>query len=95
MSADELRLGQAKAYDIFYSIPSIASRFPIRGKRNRGQWMIYNVFMRKGAKTEKINSIAAPTLAPDTAPMPPILPLKREWRAAVLEDAGGSELHSI
>ncbi len=50
--------------------------------------------MRKGAKTEQINSIAAPTLAPDTAPMPSILPLKRERRAAVLEHAGGSELHS-
>jgi hypothetical protein len=24
------------------------------------------------------------------APMPPILPVKREWRAAVLEGAGGA-----
>ena len=26
------------------------------------------------------------------APMPPILPIKREWRAAVLEAAHGTEL---
>ena len=43
------------------------------------------MFMRRGYKTERINSIAAPTKAPDTAPMPPILPIKREWRQAVLE----------
>jgi hypothetical protein len=41
--------------------------------------------MRRGYQTERINSIAAPTEAPDTAPMPPILPIKREWREAVLE----------
>jgi len=41
--------------------------------------------MRKGSKTDRIDSIAALTEAPDTAPMPPILPIKREWREAVLE----------
>src|ERR1700741_2781560 len=41
MSADELRLGQDSAYAGFYSTPSIAGRFPFRGKRNRAQWMIY------------------------------------------------------
>ena len=93
MSGDDLRLGQTQAYDNFYSLPSIASRFPIRGRRHCGQWLIYNMFMRRGAKTERINSIAAPTLAPDTAPMPPILPVKREWREAVLEAAGGPGPH--
>jgi hypothetical protein len=29
----------------------------------------------------------------DLAPMPPILPVKREWRAAVLEAANGTESH--
>ena len=57
------------------------------------QWLIYNLFMRRGSKTERIDSIAAPTELPDTSPMPPILPIKREWRAAVLEAAGGSGQH--
>ena len=45
--------------------------------------------MRKASQTENISSIVAPTAEPDVAPMPPILPVKREWRAAVLEAAGG------
>jgi radical SAM superfamily enzyme YgiQ (UPF0313 family) len=85
MSGDELRLGQAQAYDAFYALSSIATRFPIRGRRHRSQWLIYNMFMRKGSATERVDSVAAPTLAPDTSPMPPILPIKREWREAVLE----------
>jgi radical SAM superfamily enzyme YgiQ (UPF0313 family) len=88
MSGDELRLGQAQAYDAFYALSSIASRFPIRGRRHRGLWLIYNMFMRKGSATECIDSVAAPTPAPDTSPMPPIMPIKREWRAAVLEAVG-------
>ena len=85
MSGDELRLGQLQAYDTFYALSSIVSRFPIRGRRNRGQWLIYNAFMRKGSATERVDTVAAPTLPPDTSPMPPILPIKREWREAVLE----------
>ena len=91
MTGDELRLGQSRTYDTFYSLASIASRFPTRGPRHRTQWLIYNTFMRRASKTEskRIVSIAPPTEVPDTAPMPPILPVKREWRAAVLEAAGG------
>ncbi len=89
MSGEELRRGQAGAYDAFYAWPSIAERFPLSGPRHRLQWAIYNLFMRAGAKSEQIDAVAAPTEAPDTAPMPPILPVKREWRAAVLEAAGG------
>jgi hypothetical protein len=85
MSGDELRLGQAQAYRTFYALSSIADRFPIRGRRHRGQWLIYNMFMRKGSATDCIDSVAAPTPEPDTSPMPPIMPVKREWRAAVLE----------
>jgi hypothetical protein len=92
MSGDELRLGQAQAYENFYALSSIAGRFPIRGRRHRGQWLIYNMFMRKGSATERVAAVAAPTPAPDTSPMPPILPIKREWRAAVLEAAGSQEL---
>lgn len=93
MSGEQLRIGQARAYDNFYTVPSIAKRFPIRGSRHRAQWLIYNLFMRKGSQTERIDTIAAPTPAPDLAPMPPILPVKREWRAAVLEAAEGPGPH--
>jgi hypothetical protein len=93
MSADELRIGQGSAYEGFYSKASIAGRFPLRGKRHRTQWMIYNLFMRRASQTENIDSIAAPTAEPEMAPMPPILPVKREWRAAVLEAAGGPGPH--
>src|ERR1700691_1477942 len=89
MSADDLRVGLVGAYASFYSTSSIANRFPLRGKRHRAQWLIYNLFMRKGSQTENIGSIAAPTAEPDVAPMPPILPVKSEWRAAVLEAGRG------
>jgi radical SAM superfamily enzyme YgiQ (UPF0313 family) len=92
MTADELRVGQADAYEGFYSPSSIARRFPLRGRRHRAQWLIYNLFMRKAAQTQNIYSVPSPTLEPDVAPMPPILPIKREWRAAVLEDASTTAL---
>jgi radical SAM superfamily enzyme YgiQ (UPF0313 family) len=92
MSADELRIGQASAYEGFYATSSIASRFPLRGQRHRAQWLIYNLFMRKASQTENIEAIAPPTAEPDLAPMPPILPVKREWRAAVLEAANGPHM---
>jgi len=91
MTGDELRRGVAETYERFYSWPSIASRFPVRGRRHRAQWLIYNLFMRRGSFTEgeRITAVAPPTPAPDLAPMPPILPTKREWRAAVLEGIDG------
>ena len=93
LSADELRIGQGSAYEGFYSKSSIAGRFPLRGKRHRMQWLIYNLFMRKASQTDNIHSIAPPTAEPDVAPMPPILPVKREWRAAVMEAVRGPGPH--
>jgi radical SAM superfamily enzyme YgiQ (UPF0313 family) len=90
MSGDELRLGQNTAYETFYSLSSMARRFPVRGGRRRLQWSIYNLFMKKGAATDRKDAVAEPTEAPDVVPMPPILPLKREWREAVLEGTGGA-----
>jgi radical SAM superfamily enzyme YgiQ (UPF0313 family) len=90
MTGDELRLGQTAAYERFYSVPSIAKRFPVRGRRKRTQWTIYNLFMKKGAATDVKDAVAEPTLEPDVVPMPPILPLKREWREAVLEGTAGA-----
>jgi radical SAM superfamily enzyme YgiQ (UPF0313 family) len=85
MSSDDLRLGQIFAYETFYRPSSIMRRFPVRGGRNRLQWSIYNFFMKKGSATERKATIPEPTEAPEMAPMPPILPIKREWRQAVLE----------
>ncbi len=85
MQPDELRLGLDAAYKGFYSAKSIAGRFPLAGKRSRAQWMVYKLFMRKASKTENIESIAPATPEPELAPNPPILPIKREWRQAVLE----------
>jgi radical SAM superfamily enzyme YgiQ (UPF0313 family) len=93
MSGDDLRLGIAKAYAQFYTRASIASRFPVLGSRHRLQWLIYNIFMRRGSQTEHVESVAPPTPEPELAPFPPILPVKREWRQAVLEAAGGPGPH--
>ena len=90
MTGDELRLGQTAAYERFYSVPSMARRFPLRGSRKRTQWTIYNLFMKKGAATDVKDAVAEPTREPDVIPMPPILPLKREWREAVLEGTAGA-----
>jgi radical SAM superfamily enzyme YgiQ (UPF0313 family) len=88
MSGDDLRRGQAAAYEGFYAPSSILRRFPFRGRRSRWQWALYNLFMRRGSATDRKDAIAAPTPLPDVTPMPPILPLKREWREAVLEGVG-------
>ena len=93
MSGDELRLGQTSAYETFYRPSSIVRRFPVRGRRNRLQWSIYNLFMKKGSATDRKTAIAEPTEAPKTAPMPPILPIKKEWRQAVLEAAPLADHH--
>ena len=93
MSGDELRLGQIYAYETFYTPSSIVRRCPVRGGRNRLQWSIYNLFMKKGSATERKATIAEPTEAPEMAPMPPVLPIKREWRQAVLEGSPLADPH--
>jgi len=50
MSGPELRVGLEGAYRNFYSTSSMASRFPLRGKRHRAQWLIYNLFMRRASR---------------------------------------------
>jgi radical SAM superfamily enzyme YgiQ (UPF0313 family) len=91
MSGEDLRIGIDGAYHRFYDASSIARRFPLKGKRDRVQWSIYNLFMRRASRTENIESIAPATEDAAFAPMPPILPVKREWREAVLEAAHLSE----
>jgi len=88
MSSDELRLGQMSAYEKFYSPSSLARRFPYFGKRSRLQWSIYNLFMKKGAATDRKDSVPLATEPPDVVPVPPILPLQRDFRRAVMEATG-------
>jgi radical SAM superfamily enzyme YgiQ (UPF0313 family) len=91
MSMQELSAGKRRAYSRFYSGSSMAKRFPTDFKRNVAQWGIYNVFMRKAAATDTVDLVPQKTTEPDYAPFPPLLPVKREWRAAVLEAAGRPE----
>ncbi len=86
MSADELCRGGNDAYRRFYSSSSILGRFPLRARRHRAQWLLYNLLMRKGSRFGD-NIVAPPTPDPEIVPMPPILPVKEEWRAAVLDAA--------
>jgi radical SAM superfamily enzyme YgiQ (UPF0313 family) len=95
MSGEQLRIGNMDAYDTFYSFPSMAKRFPLTGGRQKLQWAVYNMFMKKGSATYRPQAIAAPTALPEEAPFPPILPIKREWREAVLEAAGGPGPHMM
>ena len=91
MTGEELRLGHKGAYETFYSMSSIARRFPYGGGRNVLEWSIYNLFMRKGSPIDCKLSVAPPTPEPDLAPIPPLLPVKREWRDAVLGALGTTE----
>jgi radical SAM superfamily enzyme YgiQ (UPF0313 family) len=91
MTGEELRLGHIEAYKTFYSASSIARRFPWKGGRNVVEWSVYNMFMKKGSATDRKLAIAEPTAEPDLAPVPPLLPVKREWRDAILEAIGGTE----
>jgi radical SAM superfamily enzyme YgiQ (UPF0313 family) len=91
MSTQQLSLGKRRAYARFYSGASMAKRFPTDFKRNVAQWGIYNLFMRKAAATDTDDMVPRTTSEPSYAPFPPLLPVKREWRAAVLEAANQSE----
>jgi hypothetical protein len=91
MTGEALRLGHISAYKTFYGPSSIVRRFPLFSRRKRLQWTIYNLFMKRGSETDRKEAIAPPTEAPNVAPVPPILPIKREWRESVLEAIGGQD----
>src|SRR3989442_11333297 len=46
MTGDEPRLGPNTAYETFYALSPMARRFPVRVRRRRLQWPIYNRFMK-------------------------------------------------
>jgi hypothetical protein len=75
---------------------------PARRRQNLLPWdgssppkpLNYNLFMKRGAASDRKAAVGSATAAPDMAPMPPILPIKREWRRAVLEAAGVPTIRS-
>lgn len=91
MDPDTLRAGHRRAFRTFYSLDSMARRFPYAGNRSRTQWAIYNMFMKKGSSGDRKKQVAEATPKPDFAPVPPILPKKRDWREAILADAETAE----
>ncbi len=93
LTPQQLREGHMHAYSRFYSLPSIAKRFPVVGSRSRTQWGIYNTFFRKGEVTGRNikKAVAAPTAEPEFTPRPPLMPLKKEWRLVVEEGIEASE----
>jgi radical SAM superfamily enzyme YgiQ (UPF0313 family) len=90
LDPEELRAGHLLAYRKFYSWPSILRRFPWASSRSRTQWGIHNLFFRKGEVTGRDleDAVVAPTAVTEHVPYPPIMPIKREWRDAVLEGIG-------
>jgi hypothetical protein len=68
-------------------------RFPWTSSRSRPQWWIHNLFFRKGEVTGRNlkDAILEPTPAPGHLPRPPLMPIKKEWRDAVLEGGGRAD----
>ncbi|WP_051183041.1 B12-binding domain-containing radical SAM protein [Desulfocurvibacter africanus] len=87
MMAETLRDEHRSSFRRFYSWPSLASRFPLRDGRSRSQWAIYNMFMKKASSNDRKRHVAVPTTPTQHAPMPPLMPLRREWREAILDEA--------
>jgi len=86
MDPQVLRDGHMMAYKRFYSLGSIARRFPYNSSRSRLHWCVYNYFFRKGEVTGRTikNAIASPTEVPCHMAVPPIMPVNREMRELVL-----------
>lgn len=88
LTPEQLREGHMRAYRKFYSLPSIARRFPMSGTRSRTQYGIYNMFFRRGEVTGRNieDAIAEPTEIPRHLPEPPLMPKRREWVKLVTEN---------
>jgi radical SAM superfamily enzyme YgiQ (UPF0313 family) len=86
MTPQGLEEGHTSAYNHFYSLSSIARRFPVRGSRSRFYWSVYNLFFRRGEMMKPDRSaVTRLTEAPLHAPHPPLLPQKAAWRDLIAE----------
>ncbi len=88
LTPEQLREGHMRAYSKFYSIPSIAQRFPLFGTRSRTQYSIYNLFFRRGEVTGRYidDAVAKPTAVPNFLPEPPLMPKHRQWVELITEN---------
>jgi len=85
MTVPELQHGFLKAYNDFYSWPSLAKRFPWKGDRSRLMWSIFNMFYRKGGLPSQnaAELLGAETPPPAFLPTPPLMPQRADWRELV------------
>ena len=77
LTLQDLQEGHSLAYNHFYSLSSMARRFPVSGSRSRFYWSVYNLFFRRREMMKPDRSAA--TRLPETplhAPHPPLLPQK-------------------
>ncbi|MCK5365564.1 MAG: radical SAM protein, partial [Gammaproteobacteria bacterium] len=88
LTPEQLREGHMRAYSKFYSMPSIAQRFPLFGTRSRTQYSIYNLFFRRGEVTGRYidDAVAKPTEIPNFLPEPPLMPKHRQWVELITEN---------
>jgi radical SAM superfamily enzyme YgiQ (UPF0313 family) len=91
VSVPELQRGFLKAYEEFYSLPSLMRRFPWKGDRSRLMWTIFNLFYRKGGlpSRDPADLLAAEMPPPRHIPTPPLLPQRADWRALVVAGMAG------
>ena len=91
LTRESLEEGQTWAYNKFYSLPSIAKRFPVRGSRSRFYWSVYNLFFHRGEMMKPDRpSVKIVAEAPIHAPHPPLLPQKAAWRELAIASQSSS-----
>jgi radical SAM superfamily enzyme YgiQ (UPF0313 family) len=86
MSQRDLRDGYKQTFDDFYSVCSIARRFPWKSQgRSRTLWAIHNLFYRAiGTRAiDPAKIIADPTPPPVALAEPPIPPQRAAWRRLI------------
>ncbi len=93
MTVPELQHGFLKAYDDFYSWPSLARRFPWKGDRSRLMWSVFNMFYRKGGlpSHDPADLLAAEMPPPAFIPTPPLMPQRADWRDLVVSGMAAAE----
>ena len=87
ISPDDLWKKHKGIYEKFYSLGSIAKRFPYFQSRSRFQWFVMNMFFRKG-ETSGIDA-SEPIIVDDTIleyqPEIPLLPASPDWQRIIRE----------
>lgn len=84
---ERISSGYKEAYRRFYTLPSMMRRFPYKSSRSKFDWLAYNLFFRKGVIQEIKHAqvTTEPTSAPDYPASPPVMPLRKDWKALIEE----------